>query len=304
MKSRTKTALGIDINDRCISAALVEKSDQGFKVLAAASGSLPEDGPGSQPLAPGKAMSHILRKLGRRAKMHGVKKTVTVSTRSVIVRLLDLPRQMPTNVGEFVNGELRQCVVLSGRRMSSDFCGIGMEGGSRKRLLAAAADAGEMEEIVETCRAAGISVDSVEPAAVAYARAFRASAKGAQYGGHALIGVLGSRTLTVCVLSMGILDFVRMREVPAGMDAPGSLCTWLAEEMNAVLRYYRMDVPGGNPEWQLRLVLHDPARSRDEIASLLVLEPGMTSVAVVGCCEDVEISSGGRRRDLPRRLPW
>ena len=79
---------------------------------------------------------------------------------SAILRLLDLPKQMPANIGEFVEGELKQYVAMSGRRMSSDFCGIGVGSGSRKRLLAVAADAAEVGETLEICGAAGVAVES------------------------------------------------------------------------------------------------------------------------------------------------
>ena len=102
MKSRTKTALGIDIGKHHISAALVEKSARGFKVIAAANGDLPA-GDSGQRGAQTKAISRVFRKIGRRARMHGARIAVAASPNSTIMRLLDLPRQMPANIGEFVD---------------------------------------------------------------------------------------------------------------------------------------------------------------------------------------------------------
>src|SRR5512133_1979489 len=159
MKTRTKTALGIDIGARRISAALVEKSDHGVKVIAAGTGDLPVGGSPKQ-LAPGKVLSRLLRTLGKHGGARGARAAVTLSTGSIIMRLLDLPKQMPANISEFVDSELRQYVALSGRNMSSDFCGIAGTGSS-KRLLAVAADVAEVRETLQICRAAGIAAESV-----------------------------------------------------------------------------------------------------------------------------------------------
>lgn len=290
MKARTKIALGIDISARRISAALVERDGQGIRVVAAGTGDLPARGVKPQ-LSPAKVLSRVLRTLGRRAVARGVRKAVAVSTGSVIMRLLDLPQQMPTNISEFVDGELRQYVTLSGRTMSSDFCGVRAGSGSARRLLAVAADAAEMRETLETCRAGGAAIESVEPAALAYARAFLTESKHMRHGGHTLIAMLSRQNLVVCVFRRAALDFVRIREVPIGMETPGVLCTWLAEELNAVLRYCRTDAGGEGPEWHARLVTQDAAYPHDVIASALALEPGLETLTVADCCDPVELPS-------------
>ena len=297
MKSRTKTALGIDIGDRSISAALVEKAGQGFRIVAAASVGLEENESGTESSSQEKTLGRVLRKLGRRARTRGTKSAVSASTRSMMVRLLDLPKQMPANLRDFVDGELRQYVALSGREVTSDFCGVGTGSGARKRLLAAAADAGEMGEIIETCRAAGVAADCVEPAVLACARAFLMSVKTMQHGGNAVLAVLNGSSLAVCLFNKGVLDFVRSRDIPAGMGTPQLLCAWLAEELRVVLRYCDADVPRESSPWQTRLVIHDAPCSKGELAPLLAHENGLASLAVVDSCEGVESSpaSGSSR---------
>ncbi len=291
MKSRAKTALGIDISDRCVSAALVERTPEGFRVLAAAGASLPQGQPNPQEFSQERAIARVLRMLGRRARTRGIRTAVAVATKSTLIRLLDLPGQMPANVGDFVAGELRQCVALSGRNVSVDFCGVGPGCGSQKRLLAAAADAGELGEIVKTCRAAGITADGVEPATLACIRVFLVGEKGAQHGGHALVGVLGDSSLTVCLFRKGALDLIRIRDIPVGMETPRLLCAWLAEELNAVLRYCRTQASDGNAALHVRLVVSNARCSRNDIASLAGLEPGVTSLTVTDCGGGAETPS-------------
>jgi Tfp pilus assembly protein PilN len=278
--------LGIDLGDRRISAVLVEKTEQGVRVVAAGTGELPL-GDAKRPSSSAKALSRLLRTLGRRAAARGVRTAVAVSTGSVIMRLLDLPKQMPANVSEFVDNELKQYVALSGRSMSSDFCGVGTGCGASRRLLAVAADAAEMEQVLGACRPAGVAVESVEPAALAYARACLAGEKDLRYG-HALIATLSRCNLVVCLLCNGTLDFVRIREVPLGMETPEALCAWVAEELNAVLRYCRTDAAGESPAWHARLAIHDAAYPKDRIASALVLEPGVKTFTIADWRESSE----------------
>ena len=170
MRLRTKTALGIDIGERRISVALVESNEQGVRVLAAASADLPAGDAGPQESTHGKVLSRLLAQLGRRSQIRRARAAVALSADSMVTQLLDLPKHVPTNIGEFVRSELQQYVALSGKNVVSDFCGVGS--GVQKRLLAVAADVDEIQEMVEACSAAGIAVDAVEPSMLAYARAF------------------------------------------------------------------------------------------------------------------------------------
>jgi Tfp pilus assembly protein PilN len=293
MKPRKRTALGIDIGGRCIRAALAEKTSQGVRVLASVSADLGVD----QRQEPGwqsRAISQIVGELGGRVRMRGVQGAVAMSGGSIVMRLLDLPKPMPTNVSEFVAGELKQCVALSGRDTASDFCGIPTTGGSRKRLLAVAADADHVGEIIRTCGATGIAVDSIEPAVLAYARVVLTAEKGALQGGNTVIAVLGAHHLIACLFCKGTLDFVRVREVPVALDGPGPLGAWLSDELNAILRYYRTGARSRGAEFQIHLVIHEAAYAKDEIAPFLALEGPSQSPVVVDCREPDGISSGSR----------
>ncbi len=286
MRTRTRTALGIDIGSSRISAALIEKTDQSVKILAAATRTLSGDDAKPRAQRPAKVLSQVLRKLGRHARARGVRAAVATPAASMIMRLMDLPKQMPTNIGEFVEGELKQYVAMSGRQMTSDFCGIGSGSGSRKRLLAVATDSGEVVETLKICRAAGVSVESVEPAALAYARAVLAGERDLRRD-HAMLAMLTRDTLILCVFCNGILDFVRIRDVPAGANTSESVRTWLAEELNAVLRYSRTDASNTGLRWQARLVIQDAAFSRDELADLPGLEPSVRALTVVDCHDPI-----------------
>ncbi len=300
MKSVAKTALGIDIGDRRVSVALVEKTEQGVRVVASAAGDLPQGEGSGHRSSPGKVLSRILRKLGRGARARSVRTAVTTSAPSVILRLLELPKQMPGNLAEFVEGELKQYVAMSGRSMASDYCGIGS--GTRKRLLAVAADSTEVAETLDICGVAGVAAGSVEPAALACVRALLVTDSQLRRG-PALIGMLTRSSLILCLFSSGTLDFVRIRDIPAGGDAPDVLRAWLCDELNAVLRYSNTESTDEAPHWQARLVLCDTDIPKDCLADLPALEPGVKTLVVQDALDSLLILSEGKRDSAPPSLP-
>jgi Tfp pilus assembly protein PilN len=309
MSVRTKTALGIDIGSRRLSVALVEKGEQGFRILAAASGDLPT--PASEPHPPvyRKVLSRLFAQLGRRSRFLGVRAAVALVPDSLVIQLLDLPRRMPTNLGEFVRSELQQYVALSGRAVVSDFCGVGS--GVQKRVLAVAADGDEVQEAIRAYRGTAARIDTMEPSALAYARAFLAREKGLLAGDHSplilhtssvrqdlLIAVLGAHTLTTAVFREGTLDFIRLREVPRDANAPRLLCLWLAEELKAVVRYYDTQVSAPGRERRSCLTLHDSAYRADDFVPLLAAEAGTKTFTVVDAYEPL-LTSGPVAEESP-----
>lgn len=278
MRYRTKTALGIEIGERRVRFALVEKSEQGIRVLASVAGELPDAG---LPKRRATALSQVFRRLDRRTRRRGMKAAVAVSASPIVMQLLDMPKPVPTNVSEFVQQELKQYVALSGRQILSDFCGIGAGAAPRKRLLAAAVDRAQLREVVKTCDSTRTVIEAVEPAILAYTRALVESQRQSWHSRSVLIAMLASRNLTIGVLRNGALDFIRVRECPAELDGPGPLCTWLAEELRAVIRYYESEGSLNDREWWTRVVIQEGRHTASEISPLLSAEAGTESAIVV-----------------------
>jgi hypothetical protein len=208
------------------------------------------------------------------------------------MRLLELPKQMPANVSEFVDHELAQCVALSGRKRQSDFCVVGPGAGPRKRLLAVAADADQVGQIVKICAAAGVTAQAVEPASLAYVRVLLTGQEGLWRAGNAVVAILDAGKLVVHVLRKGALDFVRVRDLPAGTTGVGPTCAWLADELAVVLRYCHADAPADGGAWRVRLVLHHVECGKDELASQLHVETGAAPLEIVDCHELLAGGSG------------
>lgn len=305
MRGHTKTALGIDLGKRRLCVALVEKGEQGVRVLAAAHGDLPMPAPASPRPGYDRVLSRLLAQLGWRSYVRGARAALAFAPDSLVIQLLDMPRRMPANLGEFVGSELQQYVALSGKTVVSDFCGVGS--GAQKRLLAVAADGDEIQEVTEACSRTATGIDVVEPAALAYARAFRACEKGLPVRGRplsavhppavnheVLIAVLGSHTLTTTVFRRGTLDLVRIKELPADADTPALLCGWLAEELKAVERYYDAHVSPPGHDRRTCLAIHDSAYRANDLAPLLAAEVDTKGYTVTDVRESLDASGAAQ----------
>ena len=283
MKARGKTALGIALGAQRLSVTLVERSEQGLRIVAAASEALPAGEQGQPGSASGKVLPRLLSRLGRRSRVRSAPVAVTLAVDSLVLQLLDLSPHLPANVGEFVRSELQQYVTLAGKNVISDFCSVGA--GMPRRLLAVAADVDEIEKSMKACGATGLAVEAVEPSVLAYARAWRERHLSTGRGEEALIAVLGPRVLTVALFLKGTLDCLRIRTLPEGTEKLPALCAWLAEELRAVVRYYETQVSEAGRARQTCLIVDDGIHQADELRALLPTQGLLTPVSVVDACE-------------------
>lgn len=281
MRPRNQTVLGIDIGERRISLALVEKKGRDFCVVAGATCHVS----GEEPVTSAEMLGRALTQLGRHGRWRGVRTAVAFSARPTIIQLLDLPRQVPTNISQFVEQELRQYVALSGRDMLSDFCGIGVGPGLPKRLLAVGTDAGQVRETVRACRTAGLAVEMVEPAALACAATVQRGDDAPGRRDDLLLGVLDAVGLTVCFFRKGNLELVRVRDVPADQSGAESLAPWLATELRAVLTYGGVESPTDQGPGRTLVLVQDIGCPGHEIQSCLAAEAQMERVTVVDACD-------------------
>ncbi|MBN1506216.1 MAG: pilus assembly protein PilM [Sedimentisphaerales bacterium] len=293
MTSHSKIALGIDVNPHQVSAALVERVGQAYRVVAAASDELPDSAaqPGSAEQT--KALSRTVRKLGRRARLAHMKAALSLSANPLVIQILDMPRHMPANVREFVEGELKQYVALSGTHTLSDFCGIGPVAEGRRRMLTVAAGMDQILAAVNSCTRAGVTVEAVEPSLLAYARAFHAGGTAPIHGRNVLIAILGG-SLTVSLFCNGTLDFVRVRDVPSDMREQESLFQWLANELKTVTRYHGANAGAESGALHARLIVQNPQRSAKELEPVLRARTGIESLVVTHADEAVPDSPIGQ----------
>ena len=252
---RSKTALGIDISNGRISLALLRQNAKGIELLKAASSPVPDgaikDGNVEDPVI----LSQAIKGLRTRNKIRGINRTgVSLLTRPVVMQMLDIPKGVPTNIGGLVRNEAKSCVALSGKEIAFDFCrtksGQGLEG----RLLAVATDSQKVAQLAEACSRAGLNAEVIEPPLLAYARALHAKKIEGKFDCDVLIAILRDGVLSLCVFRKQTLDFIGTRNISGEKAEPNELCRWLAEEINAIIRFYDIEAADSSGKWEVTVV--------------------------------------------------
>jgi len=277
MKHRTKTALGIDVCRDRVSLALLSRSSEarGWKIVRQACLPLPEGIVGEGGLEDVAGLARTLRKLRRHARIGRMKAAMTVSFSPLVMQMLDMPAPLPPNVGDFVAGELMQCVALSGRDIASDFCAVGS--GSAARLLSVAAETETVRKLVQAGAAAGLTVVAVEPALLALARAVqRDKTLGARPGNRLIVGISASH-LSACLLRRGVLEAVRVKDLPRDEETD-DVSGWLLEQIRMMIRYYEVNADAG----EVTVVVRDGVCLEREVVAALPSAAGSDALRQAG----------------------
>jgi len=252
-----KTALGIDISDKQINLALVKRTRNGAELLKYAAVPVPD----------GAIQNGIIENIGTLAdaikelkNSNGIRTTqtaVALFTKPVVVQIMGVPKQIPSNIGQFIQEQVKHFAVLPGNKIAFDFCGIGRGGADTNlsnRLLVAAADERKVHDIVKVCNQAGLVVEAIEPPLLAYARALYAKNIAGKYDNNVLIAILQEEILTLCVFRKETIDFVRTKNIEKEKTDPEQLCQWLTEQINLVIQFYDVETPDSSGQWETVIV--------------------------------------------------
>ena len=271
---RAKTGLGIDISEKLINLALLRKNKDGVELLKAASGPVPDGAIKDGNIKDSVALFKAVRELKNHNRMWASQAAVTLLTRPVLLQIIDVPRTLPTNIGQFIQNEVKHCVVLSGREIAFDYCGIGsggQVGGSR--LLAVAADAQKVNDLARASNQARLNVGAIEPPLLAYARAFHDKKIAGKFDCNVLMAILQGYTLTLCVFRKQTLDFVRTKDVIEERTGPDELCQWLTEQINAIIQFYQAEISDSSEKWEITVVADSTQLPPDAQESLKTKVP-------------------------------
>ena len=97
---------------------------------------------------------------------------VSLFAKPIVMQMIDMPKQMPPNLTQFVRGEMKHCAALPSGDIVLDYCSLGSSRRSAdKRILAAAAETKKVTELVHVLGRAGFSAEVVEPELLSYLRA-------------------------------------------------------------------------------------------------------------------------------------
>jgi Tfp pilus assembly protein PilN len=263
MKRRVRTALGIDVSDGQIRLAVVRRDGNRCTLLKTAGWPVPQGMLNEGGIRDGAALAKAIRDLMARDGIKADEAAVGLYVNPMLMHIIDMPKPMPENLGSFVEKEIKNCVRLASGGICLDYCGI--EGRKRlgdKRIFAVAAERTAVVELAQSIGRAGLDLRRIEPVMSSYVRALYENriAGRPRYG--VMLLLLRDGYLTVSVWLNERLDFIRTRPLaPPDAESTG---TWLAEQIDAIARYYDAEVPGSTSQWEA-LVMND---TREELEGL------------------------------------
>jgi len=255
MKPEARTALGIEISSNQINLALLRKRTKGLELQKTASGPVPDgaikDGNIEDAIVLTKAIKEIKTKNKIRARHTALSSVIN----PMLLQILDLPNDGPINVGQFVWNEVKNFAMLSMKRIAVDFCGLkSSDKSSNRRVFVAATDSQKITDFNKVLNEAGLNIDAIEPSLVAYIRSCYAKKIAKKYDQNLLFAVVYESTLTLCLFKNEILDFVRTKQLETYKYESDKCFEWIAEEINAVLKFYELEVRDKCDKWNVTLL--------------------------------------------------
>ncbi len=240
MKGGMTTSLGIDIVASEVNAVLLRKGRAGFRVLGAARASLPPGTIEGGRIIDSAVLLKALRSVRecRRRQNHT---ELSLPPEAVMTRVVPLEEEDPQDIARFVQDEIAQYAAFSGKKMVTDFRVVAA---ARKhapgKVMVAAVDDCAAEALAHACRSAGVGPDGIEPATLASLRVFQASKGRERLGSTVLLAILHGGIVTLMVLQKETLDFMRTQNLGSGDRDPAIRYGRVADEVNAVLQFYRV----------------------------------------------------------------
>ncbi|MBN2019693.1 MAG: pilus assembly protein PilM [Sedimentisphaerales bacterium] len=300
MKFGDKQAVGIDISQQRISIALLRTGQNGPELVKWASAPMPDGAVKDGNIEDLALLANAIKELKRSSKIGARRAAVSLYARPAVIQILDMPKQMPANIRQYVSGEVKNCVVLPSRDVVLDFCAIGAGRRSAdKKLLAVAAEEARMNKLIRVCGTAGLRIETIEPTIFAYLRAIYSKKLAGKNGINVLAAILRDETLTLCVLKNSALDFIRIKDVPAGPNGPDEVNRRLIDELSEVIKFYDIEVPENTGKWNITVFVEDvaPAKALEEHLKSKI-KTGLIQIRTIDdACQDVSVHIADDQKD-------
>ena len=282
---RSNISLGIDISESRISFALVSKVGSKFKLLKA----------DECPISPGSivegniedsvALAKTVKDLLRKNRIKTKRATVSLVAKPVLIQILDLPDNMPDNLGKHVNTEIRHSPVFSGKDPYYDYCGlpkIGLD--SKERVFVAATDNEKISVLMKTLALAGVEANSISLSTQAASRAIYEKQIADEFEKNVLVVTHHSSSLTISVYKKGEIDFVRSVDIEMLTSSEDEYIMQFVSEINTVMQYYEVEIDEDEDvDWDV-IIVHDDITVNAEKFKKICDEKIAGSVQL--CCSD------------------
>jgi len=264
-----RTSLGVDICDDKISLALLRRTKNGVEIVKAASGPAPagaiEDGSVKDPALLAKA----IKALKSSCKISKRRAVVSLFARPVLTQIMQLPGNLPGNIGQYVQKEAKHCAVLPCKNIMSGHCGISASKTGSSRVFTVATEIEKVNQLMKALQEAGIIVEAIEPAEIACCRALYEKEIAGNLDSNVLITLIDGADATLIVFRNQAFDFVRKRDIGKDICQSEESRKCLAEEIDTIIHYYAMEIDESARNWRVVTVVRHDGRNTEEISGFL-----------------------------------
>lgn len=277
---RTRTTLGVDITENEICLAFVKQQGDVLTLVQAKRAPVPaacfKGGRIIDPVSLQKAIVEL--KSG--CKLTVSQTVLSLSVKPLLVQMIEVPKNTPANIGQYVQREIKQCVALAGKQIGSDYTGLNAANGPG-RLLAVATDSKKIDALVNVCQQARLDVDIVEPGLLGTARALFERRIVGRFGCNLLFAFLRDDQLALCVFRRHAVDYVRMRDILDLKQNPEELGRQLEQEVKAILQYYEIEVLDSPLPWEISILTDSQFPLPDDFPAALEKATGGAKCEVI-----------------------
>ena len=272
MMFRAKTSLGIDISEDRISVVLLRQVGGEIELVKAADAPVPEGTMTNGNITNPASLAGAIKELFARNQIRRQPATVSLVAKPVLTQIIDLPDDIPENLGQFIRSEIRHCPALAGREPHYDFCGlnsVSVKGASR--VFVGATDSEKISALLKTFSLVGTEPRAIELGITASVRALYTRRMSDKYNCNLLFGFIQGSVVTICVFRKGEFDFIRLIDMDAQRDDSDKYIARYEEEISAVIQYYDIEVENGvNVNWEFVVALDNTAIDAQDLEFALL----------------------------------
>ena len=250
-----QTTLGIDISKEQISVALLSQTNKGIELLRSGSMPMPEGIISEGNIRNPQLLAKCVKEVCGKNKIPICRAVVSLAVKPAIIRVMELPKDLPGNPTQFVKDELKHYAVMSGKSIVHDFCAIGPHRKTKaSRLLCGASDEDKITELIKVFNRAGINIKAIEHPIISSARLVFAKHIAKKFNTNVLIAVCHDSAVTLCVFSDANLDFIHSFEIQGHGFKNEETTKNLLAEIAAVKQYYDVEIDNASRTWEIILV--------------------------------------------------
>ncbi len=265
-----KISLGIDISENFISFALLKENAKGITLLKAGRLETPPACISNGNITDSTILAKAIKELLGKHKVKSASAAVSLFAWPTLSQIITLPEDMPSNIENYIYGEIKNSSTLVGKECCYDYCLLSNNiRNSECKVLAQAVSNSQIAPILKAMDIIQMRLTAIELPAHAWVRAAYEKMIGSNYNRNTVVLFSRSSQTDISVFRKGRLDFVRSVDFDSNSMEPEQYIEKFIQELKAVIQYYDVEVETETAvDWQILLYLDNCHYAEDVINRL------------------------------------